>query len=58
MRYRCLVFHEEKKLDALPENERCAFEHAHLDHDERSKRAVPSWLPRPWNWFVQPCPSQ
>jgi hypothetical protein len=39
MRYLCLVFNEEKKLDALPENERRAFEGAHLDYDEEIKKS-------------------
>jgi hypothetical protein len=41
VRYRCLVFHQEKKLDALPENERRAFERAHLDYDEEINRSGP-----------------
>jgi hypothetical protein len=39
MRSLGLVFHEEKKLDALPENERRAFERAHLDDDEEIKKS-------------------
>jgi hypothetical protein len=39
MRYRCLVFNEDTKLDALPENERRAFERAYLDYDEELKKS-------------------
>jgi hypothetical protein len=43
MRYRCLVFHEEKKVDALPKNERRTFERAHLDldYDKEIKKSGP-----------------
>jgi hypothetical protein len=41
VRYRCLVFHQEKKLDALPENERRAFERVHLDYDEEINKSGP-----------------
>jgi hypothetical protein len=39
MGYLCLVFNEEKKLDALPEHEGRAFERAPLDDDEEIKKS-------------------
>lgn len=42
MRYLGWVFHEEKRLDALPENERRAFECAHLDDAIRVASKSPS----------------